>query len=57
MADSSGNRPGGRQRNITGIGKAEKRGEGLKTGPVGPQTRETVIKIIAGLLSGKKSNH
>ena len=57
MEDSSGNRPGGRQRNITGTGKAEKRGEGLKTGPVGPQTRETVIKIIAGLLSGKNSNH
>ena len=57
MEDSSGNRPGGRQRNITGTGKAEKRGDGRGTDPVGMQTRETVIKIIAGLLSGKNSNH
>lgn len=33
------NRPGGRERNITGTGKVEKRGEGLGTGPVGTGPR------------------
>ena len=51
MAES---RPGGRQRNITGTGKAEKRGNGLGTGPVGTQAGAELVKRLAELLLGKK---
>lgn len=50
------NRPGSRQRNITGTGKAEKRGNGLGTGPVGARAGTELLKKLAErvISKGKK---